>query len=460
MHNTCNPCGDPKGQGNALAAPRRNRYFYGKLLDVPHMQMEQDYGKLKRWLLNRLAVGSGVLCGLDVYAKDGKICVSPGVALDTFGREIIVPGTYCIDPWLLPDECGNPQKELDRHEKHLIQLRICYRECVTDYAPAQVSDCNSKAACEAGTTMESFQFQILEEPYERPPFDCDLMHLDEQEKKDVTDVPAFIRQRLCEKLPHPCLGDKECCVLLAVIELLPDGKFGKIETCSVRTVLYSNAMLFEMILCLAECCGPHAHPTAPPTSPPTSPPTPPPTLAPTVPPTPPPPTQPPAPTLRVKAVEILDVGGAVMKTLATPGDVVSVPSNKKPFSIRVTFNIPEIKATVVTGDYTPVQNSKSFSFLVESTSERYLPQDYVPGKLTFPAPNVVRFDLAFGEFQAFFAGKYKVTLFAIADPTPGINRPAISSQSDSSPLDGQPELVFPTGDGVPGGSFVCQFVVT
>jgi hypothetical protein len=446
MHNTCNPCGDPKGQGNALAAPSRNRYYYGKLLDVPHMQMEQDYGKLKRWLLNLLALCSVVLCGLDVYAKDGKICVSPGVAIDTFGREIIVPGTYCIDPWLLPDECGNPQKELDRREQHLIQLRVCYRECVTDYAPVQVSDCNSKAACEAGTTMESFQFQIVEDPYERPPSDlCDLMHLDDQEKKEVADIPAFIRQRLCEKLPHPCLGDKECCVLLAVIKLLPDGKFGPIESCSVRTVLYSNAMLFEMILCLAECCGAKAHPTPTPTPAPTPTPT---------------PTAPPTPTLRVKAVEILDSQGSVIESVVEPGDIVSVPSVKKPFSIQVTFNIPEVTATVVTANYSPVVNPQSLSFLVESDSRRYQPQNYVPGKMAFPAVNVARFDFSFSDFQAFFPGKYQVTLFAKSDPTPGINRPAILAVADSSPLDGQPALVFPTGDGVPGDNFVCQFVVT
>lgn len=73
----------------ALAAPRRNNYFYGKRLDVPHFRMEQDYGKEKQWLLNRLSLGKGVLCGLDVTAQQGQVCVSPGVAIDGLGREII-----------------------------------------------------------------------------------------------------------------------------------------------------------------------------------------------------------------------------------------------------------------------------------------------------------------------------------------------------------------------------------
>src|SRR6516225_464625 len=89
----------------SLTAPRRNNYFYGKRLDVPQFRMEQDYGKLKHWLLNRLSLGKGVLCGLDVTANNGKLCVAPGVAIDGLGREIIVPLSSCIDPWAPPPPC-------------------------------------------------------------------------------------------------------------------------------------------------------------------------------------------------------------------------------------------------------------------------------------------------------------------------------------------------------------------
>src|ERR1700751_5957770 len=70
----------------ALTAPRRNNYFYGKRLDVPQFRMEQDYGKEKRWLLNRLALGKGVVCGLKVTAANSQLCVSPGVAIEGRGR--------------------------------------------------------------------------------------------------------------------------------------------------------------------------------------------------------------------------------------------------------------------------------------------------------------------------------------------------------------------------------------
>src|SRR5450432_2486421 len=94
------------GDSGSLAAPRRNHYFYGKLLDVLHMDMEQRYGIHKRWLLNRLGLGQGVLCGLRATAAGAQVCISPGMAIDAWGREIIVPETFAIDPWILTSPGG------------------------------------------------------------------------------------------------------------------------------------------------------------------------------------------------------------------------------------------------------------------------------------------------------------------------------------------------------------------
>lgn len=49
-----------------LKQPVRNKFFYGKLLDVLHLELETDYLNGKRWLLNRLVTGCGVVCGLNV----------------------------------------------------------------------------------------------------------------------------------------------------------------------------------------------------------------------------------------------------------------------------------------------------------------------------------------------------------------------------------------------------------
>ena len=45
----------------SLSTPARNNYFYGKLLDVRHFTLEQSYFNAKRWLMNRLTLGSGVV---------------------------------------------------------------------------------------------------------------------------------------------------------------------------------------------------------------------------------------------------------------------------------------------------------------------------------------------------------------------------------------------------------------
>ena len=83
----------------ALSTPVKNNYFYGKLLDEQHFRMEQRYFNMKRWLLNRLAVGEGVLCGLDLkVAAYGQLTLAPGVAVDGLGREILVPVATVFDP--------------------------------------------------------------------------------------------------------------------------------------------------------------------------------------------------------------------------------------------------------------------------------------------------------------------------------------------------------------------------
>src|SRR5262245_58745746 len=79
--------------GDELRSFVRNRYFYGKLLDVQHFEAEQSYFNQKRWLLNRVVSGYGVVCGLNVELTGDRkqVLVEPGIALDQAGHELIVP---------------------------------------------------------------------------------------------------------------------------------------------------------------------------------------------------------------------------------------------------------------------------------------------------------------------------------------------------------------------------------
>lgn len=69
----------------------RNRYFYGKLLSVDDFELEQKYMNDKRRMLNRFIFGVGIISGLYVVQVDEQvISVEAGIALDSWGREIIV----------------------------------------------------------------------------------------------------------------------------------------------------------------------------------------------------------------------------------------------------------------------------------------------------------------------------------------------------------------------------------
>ena len=139
-----------------LESPIRNRYFYGKLLDALHLEMEQRYGIDKRWLLNRHGLGTGVMCGLSIALSGDKrrIMINPGVALDALGREIIVPQrTAAIDPRQLSDDLGLPDGA-PLTVGVLVVIGIAYHEC--DVEPTASLACECDDGCEYGAVRERY----------------------------------------------------------------------------------------------------------------------------------------------------------------------------------------------------------------------------------------------------------------------------------------------------------------
>ncbi len=70
---------------------RRVRFFSGQLLTAEDFQLEQEYHRERSRLHNRLLHGWGVVDGFDVRSRAGMIIVSPGLAFDPSGDEIILP---------------------------------------------------------------------------------------------------------------------------------------------------------------------------------------------------------------------------------------------------------------------------------------------------------------------------------------------------------------------------------
>jgi hypothetical protein len=68
----------------------RPRFFTGKLLAAADLQREQDYQRDKARLRNRFLHGWGLVSGLGVSIEQGTVVVSPGLALDCAGNELVL----------------------------------------------------------------------------------------------------------------------------------------------------------------------------------------------------------------------------------------------------------------------------------------------------------------------------------------------------------------------------------
>ena len=85
--------------GYSLSTFERNNYFYGKLLTVRDFEAEQKYNIEKDRLIDRLILGEGIVCGLEIQlepqtaANTLNLTLTPGVALDRSGSEIVVSKT-------------------------------------------------------------------------------------------------------------------------------------------------------------------------------------------------------------------------------------------------------------------------------------------------------------------------------------------------------------------------------
>jgi len=85
----------------ACITRERNRFFKGKVMKAAEFEMEQRYGIERRRMLSRAIAGWGVVRGLALKGSRPRhatppepcesLCISPGLALDRYGREIILP---------------------------------------------------------------------------------------------------------------------------------------------------------------------------------------------------------------------------------------------------------------------------------------------------------------------------------------------------------------------------------
>ncbi|MBZ5529849.1 MAG: hypothetical protein LAO20_00330 [Acidobacteriia bacterium] len=233
-----------------LKTPVRNRYFYGKLLDVFHFEMEQNYLNAKRWLLNRLVTGYGVVCGLDVQPGDdgNSIVVTPGVAIDKCGREIIV--TQESRPFTLPAAPASPAQPAPTPggsdkccDGNWVNLALCFHECYCDPVPAFGGDCDSNPVCASGAVKEQYEIEWHYGKLDVPNNSSLFADLFTGGRINYTALANYVSR------PCPNLCD-HCCIPLANIKLPDQG--AKLEQSgidiAVRPVVYTNDLLYGLII--------------------------------------------------------------------------------------------------------------------------------------------------------------------------------------------------------------------
>jgi hypothetical protein len=238
-----------------LKTPVRNRYFYGKLLDVYHCQLETNYLNSKRWLLNRLISGYGVVCGLNVKAAPDKkgIVVTSGLAIDKWGRETIVPRE--TEPLPIPAQLiPKPPAESDRDcqekpEEKFVCIWLCYHECETDPAPILTGDNCGLPTCEPSTIRERYKLEFKLGKVPPPLKDACIPDFIAGGHIDYPKLAKYVTTNGCCQLPeNPCIP-------LANIRVAPaDGGSCHLQPddidIAIRPIVFTNDLLFQLLLSL------------------------------------------------------------------------------------------------------------------------------------------------------------------------------------------------------------------
>lgn len=90
---TANKSRKPVPPAAFFTPPERPRFFEGRLLTAADLSREQEYHIRMRRLHNLATLGAGVVAGLSVSEEPSGtgVIVSPGFAIDPWGREVVVP---------------------------------------------------------------------------------------------------------------------------------------------------------------------------------------------------------------------------------------------------------------------------------------------------------------------------------------------------------------------------------
>ncbi len=253
---TCNCHSADAGAGTlgdvcATGTLEHPRYFARQLLTPAELTLEQQYLRDKQRRHNRLLHGWGVVCGATVCrvpetpvpgappapprAQPWKVHIEPGYILGPFGDEILIESDQVVDlrtqgvndgsadtadPWCVP-------VLLDRALNGPFYVAVRYQQIASRPVRVQPAGCGcDDSPCELSRWRDGFTTGVLTtcpDDQQKPPKLTDLF------QGPIPDCPD------CPTSPW---------VVLARVDLDPDGTIRLIDNCSCRRLVLSAAALW------------------------------------------------------------------------------------------------------------------------------------------------------------------------------------------------------------------------
>jgi hypothetical protein len=222
----------------------RNNYFPGKLMTARDFEAEQLYFSRKHELGLRFVVGGGVVCGLNLakefeyVVKENAVRfgVSPGFAIDPYGREILVPDGGMAAAAEMPLQ----SEEFKEGDGATLRLYILFGE--EEYEPVPAFDrdepCWGEQANNRTREKPSFELERAEES---------------SGEKDTDRDPARAAEEYFARESAACEPPERPGVFLSELMATKEGDGWKIEVAgnSPRQLVYTNPMLYSLVEGLA-----------------------------------------------------------------------------------------------------------------------------------------------------------------------------------------------------------------
>jgi hypothetical protein len=248
----------------------RNNYFYGKQFTVRDLQQEQAYLNQKRRLINRMVLGWGVVCGLDVAWDEQSTTfqVCAGLALDCCGNEIPICDQQKV-PFDDYSAIVNQMKTKAEYVPDRYVLCLGYRECDAEPVDLPPVDCGCNQRSEYNRIRESFQLKLVKwgdtclahPPDPVPCPDHVKKPVDADREQAAPCHTQTLHEYLCGRLKHCPACECQDCVILATVEFARVADAGKqdqpvtttptltLDTCTWRKLVYRNPLLFDLLNC-------------------------------------------------------------------------------------------------------------------------------------------------------------------------------------------------------------------